>query len=60
MKKNVAFALISFAVLKWYGCLSFQVPFKLLDEILVQLLIELEVNLLDQNVNELEFQLSRM
>ena len=54
---NVAFKLISFAVLKWDDCLSFQVPFVLPVEIPVQLLLELEANLLDQNVNELEFEL---
>ena len=32
----------------------YQLPF----QILVQLLLELEANLLDQNVNELEFELS--
>ena len=52
MKKNVAFTLISFAVLQRDDLLSVQVP--------VQLLLELEVNLLDQNVNELEFELSKM
>ena len=56
MKKNVAFTLISFAVLKWYEYLSVQLPF----ELPVQFLLELELNLLDQNVNELEFELSRM
>ena len=55
MKKNVAFA-----VLKWDEYLSVQLPFELLVQIPVQLLLELEVNLLDQNVNELEFELSRM
>jgi hypothetical protein len=55
MKKNVAFT-----VLKWHDCLSVQVPFELPVEIPVQLLLELEANLLDQNVNELEFELSRM
>ena len=59
MKKNVAFTLISFAVLKGDDCLSVQVPFELLVQIPVQLLLELEANLLDQNVNELEFELSR-
>ena len=61
-KKNVAFTLLSFAVLKWDDCLSVQVPFELPVQILVQqLLPELEENLLDQNVNELiEFELSRM
>ena len=57
MKKNVAFTLISFAVLKWDDCLSVQVPFQLPVEIPDQLLLELEANLLDQNVNELEFEL---
>ena len=57
MKKNVAFTLISFAVLKWDDCLSVQLPF----ELPVQLLLELEVNWLDQLiVNELEFEKSRM
>jgi hypothetical protein len=40
MKKNVAFALISFAVLKLYDCLSVQLPF----ELTLQLLLELEPN----------------
>ena len=56
MKKNVVFTLISFTVLKSDECLSVQLPF----ELPVQLLLELEANLLDQNVNELEFELSRM
>ena len=43
MKKRVAFTLISFAVLKWHECLSFQLPFELTVEILVQLHLELEV-----------------
>ena len=60
MKKNVAFILIYFAVLKWNDCLSIQVPFELPVQIPVQFLLELEVNWLDQNVNELEFELSRM
>ena len=60
MKKNVAFTLISFAVLKWDDCLSVQVPFELPVQIPVQLLLELEANWIDQNVNELEFELSRM
>ena len=55
MKKNEAFSLISFAVLKWV-----QLPFDLPVQILVQLLLELELNLLVQNVIELEFELSRM
>ena len=64
MKKNVALTLISFAVLKWDNCLSVQLPFELPVQIPVQipvqLLPELEANLLDQNVNKLEFELSRM
>ena len=60
MKKNVAFTLISFAVLKWDECLSVQLPFELPVQIPVQLLLEQKANLLDQNVNELEFELSRM
>jgi hypothetical protein len=59
MKKNVAFTLISFAVLKWYDYLSVQLPFELPVQILVQLLLDLEPNLLVQNVIELEFELSR-
>ena len=47
MKKNVAFTLISFAVL------SFELPVV----IPVQLHLELEVSLLVQNMNELEFEL---
>ena len=39
--------------MKWDECLSVQLPF----ELPVQLLLELEANLLDQNVNELEFEL---
>ena len=60
MKKNVAFTLISFAVLKWGKCLSVQLPFELPVQIPIQLLLEVEANLLDQNVNELEFELSWM
>ena len=60
MKNNVAFTLISFAVLEWDDCLSVKVLFELPVQIPVQLLLELEVNWLDQNVNELEFELSRM
>ena len=37
-----------------------QVPFELPIQIPVQLLLELELKELDQNVNELEFELSRM
>ena len=60
MKKNIAFTLIPFAVLKWDECLSVQLPFELPVEVPVQLLLELEGNLVDQNVKELEFELSRM
>ena len=60
MKKNVAFTLISFALLKWDDCLSLQVPFELPFQIQVQLLLEPEANWLIQNVNKLEFELSRM
>ena len=60
MKKNAAFTLISFAVLKWYDCLSVQLPFELPVQIPAHLLLELELNLLVQNVIELEFELSRM
>ena len=38
-------------------CSSFQLPFELRVQIPIQLLLELEANLLDQNVNELEFEL---
>ena len=55
MKENVAFTLISFAVLKWDDCLSVQLPFELPVQIPVQLLLEIEANLLDQNENEPEF-----
>ena len=55
MKKNEDFTLISFAVLKWDECLLVQLPF----ELPVQFLLELEAIWLDQNVNELEFELSR-
>ena len=44
---------------KWIS-LSVQVPHELPVEIPVQLLLQLEANLLDQNVNELEFGLSRI
>jgi hypothetical protein len=60
MKKNAAFTLISFAVLKWDECLSFQPPIVLPVEIPVQMHLELEMNWLVQNVNELEFELPRM
>ena len=60
IKKDVAFTLISFALLKWHQCLSVQLPFELHLEIPVQLHLELEVNWLVQNVNELEFELSRI
>ena len=54
------FTHISFAVLKQDDCLSVQVPFQLPVQVTVQLLLELGANLLDQHVNELEFELSRM
>ena len=60
MKKNPAFALISFAVLKWHECLSFQLPFELTVEIPVQLHLELEVNLLVRNVVEREIESERL
>ena len=53
MKKNLAFTLISLAVLKFDDCISVQLPFELP-------VLELEMNLLVQNVIELEFELSRM
>ena len=55
MKKNIALTLISFAVLKWD-----EVLFDLQFEKLFQLLLKLEANLLDQEVNEIEIELSRM
>ena len=60
IKKNAAFTLISFALLKWDECLSVQLPFELPVEIPFQLHLELEVNWLVQNVNELWFELSRI
>ena len=60
MKKNLAFTLISFAVLKCDDCLSVQVPFELPVHIPVQLVLELQANWLDQNMNELQLELSRM
>ena len=60
MKKNVALTLITFAALKWDDCLSFQVLFDLPVQITVQLVLDLEASWLDQDVNELEFELSRM
>ena len=41
-----------------HDCLSVQLPFEL--PVQIQLLLELELNRLGQNVNELEFELSRM
>ena len=55
-KNNVAYALISLAVLKWKDYLSVQLQF----ELPVQLLLELELNWPVQNLIELEFELSRM
>ena len=60
MKKNLAFTLISFAVLKLDDCLSVQLPFELPVKMPGQLLLELEPNLLVQNMIEIEFELSRM
>ena len=57
MKKTVAFTLISFAVLKLEDCLSVHLPFQLPVQIPIQLFLELDANLLDQNGNELEFEL---
>ena len=57
MKKNVAFTLIPFAVLKLDECLSVQLAFDLWFEIPFQLLLKPEANLLDQKVNEIEFEL---
>ena len=57
MTKNVTFTLYFFAVLKWDEFLSVQLPFELPVQIPVQLLLELESNLLDQNVDELKFEL---
>ena len=56
MKKKVAFTIISFAVLKWHECLSFQLPFELRVELPVQFHLELEVNLLVRNVIEGEIE----
>ena len=53
IKKDVAFTLISFAVLKWDDRLSVQLPFELPVQILVQLFLELEPNWLAQNEIEL-------
>ena len=44
IKNNVAFTLISFAVLKCEDCLSVQVTFELPVEIPVQMFLELEGN----------------
>ena len=60
MKKNIASTLIFFAEMKSYECLSVQLPFELPVQILVQLHLELEVNWPVENVNELEFEISRM
>ena len=59
MKKNVAFTLIFFAVLKWDDE-KVQLPIELLVQIPVQLLLDLEPNWLIQNVIELELKLSKM
>ena len=60
MQKNLAFTLISFDVLKWDECLSVELPFEIPVQIPIQLLLELEAKLLDQNVNELEIEVSRV
>ena len=60
MKKNLSFTVISFAVLKRGECVSVKLPFELPFQIPVQLLLDLEANLLDQNENELYFELSRL
>ena len=60
IKKNVAFTLTSFAVLKLDDCVSAQLPFEFPFQIPVQLLLELEPKLLAQDVIELEFVLSRI
>ena len=57
MKKNAAFTLISFTVLK---SMFVQLPFELPVQIPAQELLELELNWLVQNVIELELELSRM
>ena len=58
IKKNVAFTLIHFAVLKWDDYLSVQLQFELPVKVPVQLLLELESNLQVQHEIELEFELS--
>ena len=47
LKKNVAFTLIFFAVLKGDDCLSVQLSFELLVQISIQLLLELEPNVIE-------------
>ena len=59
-KNNVAYALISLAVLKWKDYLSVQLQFELPVKVPVQLLLELELNLQVQHEIELEFELSWM
>ena len=51
-KKDVAFILISFAVLKWDECLSVQLPFELPFQKTVQLLLELAPNYLECRWND--------
>ena len=53
IKENIAYTIISLAVLKSDECLSFQLPFELPVEIPVQMYLVV-------SVNELEFELSRM
>ena len=58
MNKDVAFLVLSL-LLYWNEMIVYQMPFDLPVQtpvqIPVQLLLELEANLLNQNVNELEF-----
>ena len=56
MKKNEAFILTYFAVLKWDECLYVK-PIAIWVQIPDQILLKLEPNWLDQNVNEIEFEL---
>ena len=58
MKKVEVFTLISYAVLKWMFISSTAIWVTGLGT--VQLLLDLEAIFLDQNGNELEFELSRM
>ena len=62
MKNNVAFhtSLLLYSNEMIVHQLSVQLPFELPVQITVKLLLELEANLIAKNVNELEFELSRM